>query len=138
MVLGVVAAVIVVTIPFLASSCERAREAAERASQELRMRIAGGAYGEIIRSATPEFQRVTTELEFAKAMDSVKERLGAWQSSEAPTWKVFAGPTGQTVTLVYSSYFERGTATEEFVWRVERGRPALAGYHVKSSALVAQ
>jgi len=40
--------------------------------------------------------------------------------------------------LVYDSRFERGRATEEFVWRVRQGRPQLAGYHVKSYALVAQ
>ena len=55
-------------------------------------------------------------------MEGVKERLGVWQSSDEPTWKVFAGTSGQTVTLVYTSHFERGTATEEFVWRVQRGR----------------
>ena len=138
LVLAVVAAVIVVAIPLVASSCARAREAAEAASQEFRMRMTSGAYGEIVRAATPEFQNATTEAEFAKAMEGVKARLGVWQSSEAPTWKVFAGTSGQTVTLVYNSHFERGTATEEFVWRVQQGRPALAGYHVKSSARVAQ
>ena len=138
MVLGIVAAGIVVAIPLVASSCARAREAADAASQEFRMRITSGAYGEIVRAATPEFRNATTELEFAKAMDALKEGLGAWQSSEAPTWKVFAGASGQTVTLVYNSRFERGMATEEFVWRVQKGRPALAGYHVKSSAHSAQ
>ena len=137
-VLGVVAAVVVVAIPLIASSCGRAREAAEAASQEFRTRITRGAYGEIVRSATPEFQHVTTEVDFAAAMEGVKARLGVWQSSEEPTWKVLAGTGGQTVTLVYNSQFERGTATEEFVWRVRQGRPQLAGYHVKSHALGAQ
>jgi len=138
MVLGVVAAVVVVAIPLVASSCGRAREAAEAASQEFRARITRGAYGEIVRSATPEFRNATTEGDFAKAMEGVNGRLGAWQSSGEPTWKVLAGTGGQTVTLVYNSQFERGAATEEFVWRVRQGRPQLAGYHVKSYALVAQ
>ena len=138
MALGVVAAVIVVAIPLVASSCARAREAAEAASQEFRMRIASGAYGEIVRSATPAFRNATTEADFAKAMEGVKGRFGVWQSSEEPTWKVLAAFGGQTVTLVYNSQFERGMVTEEFVWRVRQGRPELAGYHVKSYALVAQ
>ena len=138
MVLGVVAAVIVVAIPLVARSCERARDAAEAASLEFRMRMARGAYGEIFQSATLEFRSSTTELDFAKAMEGVKERLGVWQWSGEPIWKVFAGTSGQTVTLVYSSHFERGTATEDFVWRVQHGQPALAGYHVTSSTLVAQ
>ena len=138
MVLGVAAAVIVVTIPFVATSCARAREAADAASQEFRMRIARGEYDEIVRAATPEFQTATTAVDFAKAMEDVKQRLGAWQSSDEPAWKVLAGIRAQTVTLVYNSHFERGTVIEEFVWRVRQGRPALAGYHVKSSAQVAQ
>jgi len=136
--LGVVAAVIVVAIPLIASSCARAREAADAASLEFRMRISRSAYDEIVESAAPEFQAATTASDFAKAMESLKERLGAWQSSEEPAWKVLAGIRAQTVTLVYNSHFERGTATEEFVWRMRQGRPALAGYHVKSSAQIAQ
>ena len=137
-ILLVVAAVIVVVIPLIASSCARAREAADAASLEFRMRISRGAYDEIVRSADPEFQTATTASDFAKAMESLKERLGAWQSSEEPAWKVLAGTRAQTVTLIYNSHFERGTATEEFVWRVRQGRPSLAGYHVKSSAQIAQ
>lgn len=137
-VLGVVIAVIVVAIPLMARSCATTRDAAEAASLEFRMRIKSGAYGEIVLAATPELRKSTSEADFGKAMESVRDRLGVWQWSEEPTWKVFAGTGGQTVTLVYSSHFERGTATEEFVWLVRHGRPALAGYHVKSSALFAQ
>jgi predicted membrane-bound mannosyltransferase len=136
-VLGVVAAVIVVAIPLVASSCARAREAAETASQEFRTRIKAGAYKEVVQSATPEFQESTTETDFASAMETIKTRLGVWESSDEPIARVFAGTNGQTVTLVYASRFERGTATEEFVWRIRQGRSALAGYHVKSSIIAA-
>jgi predicted secreted protein len=53
-------------------------------------------------------------------------------------WKALAAARGQTVTLVYRSHFERGTAIEELFWLIRQGRPALAGYHVKSYALAAQ
>jgi hypothetical protein len=136
--MGVVGTIFVVVIPLIAMSCSRARETAEAASQEFRARITRSAYSDIVKSAAPEFQNATTELDFANTMEGVKQLLGPWQSSEAPTWKVFAGISGQTVTLVYKSHFERGAAIEEFVWRIQGGRPALRGYHVKSSALVAQ
>ena len=102
------------------------------------MRISRGEYDEIVRSAAPEFQAATTVVDFAKGMESLKERLGAWQFSEEPVWKVLAGFRAQTVTLIYNSHFERGAATEEFVWRVRQGRPILAGYHVNSAAQVAR
>ena len=99
------------------------------------MRLASGAYHDIVQSAAPEFQKATTERDFTSAMEGVKQRLGPWESSEPPTWRVLAGLSGQTVTLVYNSRFERGAATEEFVWRIQKGLPALAGYHVKASAV---
>jgi hypothetical protein len=136
--LGAAGILFIVVIPLAAMSCARAREAAEGASREFRTRVTTGAYTEIVRAATPEFQHATTEPDFARAMEEVKQRLGSWQSAEAPTGKVLVGVGGQTVTLVYNSRFERGSAIEEFVWRVQRGRPALAGYHVKSRAVVAQ
>jgi hypothetical protein len=132
---GAVAVSIVLLIPLAANSCAAARDSAEVATDQFRMRLGRAAYGEIVQSAAPEFRRATTEQEFGKAMDGVKEQLGVWQWSEAPAWRVLAGWTMRTVTLVYTSHFERGTATEEFVWRVEKGVPALAGYHVKSAAV---
>jgi hypothetical protein len=132
-VLGVAGMVFVVIVPLVAISCSRTRDAAEAASREFRTRVTSGAYAEIVRSAAPEFQNATTGADFATAMEAIKQRLGAWQSSEAPTGKVLAGISGRTVTLVYNSHFERGTAVEEFVWRVQHGRPALAGYHVKAT-----
>ena len=135
--LGVAGGIFVVIIPLLAMSCSRARDVAESASQQFRVQMTSGAYHEIMQSAASDFQNATSELDFAKAMDGVKQRLGAWQSAEAPAAKVFPGTGGQTVTLVYTSHFERGIAVEEFVWRIERGRPALAGYRVKTAGVVA-
>jgi hypothetical protein len=132
-VLGVAGTVFVVIVPLVAMSCSRSREAAEAASREFRARISSGAYAEIVRSAAPEFQHATTDADFATAMETIKQRLGTWRSSEAPTGKVLAGLGGRTVTLVYTSHFERGMAVEEFVWRIQQGRPALAGYHVKAT-----
>ena len=138
MVFGTVAAVIIVAIPLAARSCEQARDTAVEATQEFRTRIGSRAYDTIVGAAAPEFQKSAAEGDFAKAMDAIRERLGLWQSSETPTSQVFASTSGPTVTLVYMSHFERGTATEEFVWRIRGGKPALAGYRVKSSALAAR
>jgi hypothetical protein len=136
--LGVAGVVFVVIIPLVAMSCASTRDVAVAASQEFRTRVTARAYGAIVQSATPEFQTATTEADFARVMEALKQRLGGWQSSEPPAWRVLAGLTGRTVTLVYSSHFERGTATEEFVWRIQQGQPRLAGYHVKSAAPVTQ
>ncbi len=71
-------------------------------------------------------------------MQGLSRKLGAWQSSKEPAWKVFVGTSGRTVTLQYGSQFERAPATEEFVWRVgSEGTPVLLGYNVSSRALVA-
>lgn len=131
--LGVAGAIFVVIIPLVAMSCATARETAELASQEFHSRITARAYGAIVQAAAPEFQGTTTEAAFAGGMEVLHQQLGAWQSSEAPTWHVFGGLSERTVTLVYNSHFEHGAATEEFVWRIRHGQPLLAGYHVKTA-----
>src|SRR5262245_24362194 len=118
LVLGSIALSAALAIPLAAKSCETSRVSAEDATGQFHERLARGAYSEIVQSAAPEFQKVTTVQDFSTAMETVKQHLGLWQSSEPPTWRVLAGWSARTVTLVYSSRFERGTAVEEFVWRL--------------------
>jgi hypothetical protein len=42
------------------------------------------------------------------------------------------GTGGKTVFLGYNSEYEKGSATEEFVWRPAAPAPKLVGYHLNS------
>ena len=115
--------------------CSKSVETAEAATEEFRRRCARGAFSDIFLDAAPEFQKSANERDFVKLMDNVREQLGNCQSSKRSAWQAFAGTGGQAVTLIYNSEFERGTATEEFVWRIRGEATVLLGYHISSPTL---
>jgi hypothetical protein len=125
----------VVTVALFVNACSKSREAADAATKEFRARCDRQAYAEIFLDATPEFQKSTTEFDFVKLMDGVRRQLGGWQSSKSPNWQALSGTGGQTIKLVYQSQFGRGGADEEFVWRIQKDRAVLDGYHVRSPTL---
>jgi hypothetical protein len=113
-------------------------DAAKRGVAEFRSRAAERSYSEIYRRAGAELQQVATEEQFEQFMIGVDRKLGAWQSADEPGWNVTRGTGGQLVRLTYQSQFTKGNASEQFVWRIERGAPVLLGYHVNSPLLVTQ
>jgi hypothetical protein len=116
----------------------KARQAAEAATTEFRAQCSRSAFDEIYAASAPELWTAATKDDFLKLMNAVKRKLGAWQSSTPTGWKMMAGTKGRTVTLGFQSAFEKGAATEEFIWRVKDGKAALAGYHINSLALLAE
>ena len=96
------------------------------------------AFGEIYRTAAPEFRQAATQDQFLRLMEGLERKLGAWQSASEPVWNVQRGTGGHLVVLTYRSQFARGPANEQFSWRVEQGAPLLLGYHVNSALLVTE
>jgi hypothetical protein len=129
--------VAVVGLSILANGCGKSRETAEAGTRAFRNYAAKCEFVSIYREAAPEFQKSATEADFMKLMEGVGRKLGAWQSSKPPAWRVFAGTGGRTVTFAYASQFEKGSANEEFIWRIEGDRAILVGYHINSPLFLA-
>jgi hypothetical protein len=127
----------VVALSLLADGCGKSRATAEAGTQSFRARVAKGEFASLYREAAPELQKSTTEADFVKLMEGIRRKLGAWQSSKAPAWKVFSGTGGRTVTFGYSSQFEKGAANETLVWRIQGDRAILVGYHINSPLFLA-
>jgi uncharacterized protein DUF4019 len=121
----------------LVAACGETDEA-KRGVTEFRSRAAQKSYGEIYRTAGAELRKGATEAQFERFMTTLDRRLGAWQSAAEPAWNVTRGTGGHLVRLTYESQFAKGAASEQFVWRLETGGPALLGYHVNSPLLMAQ
>jgi hypothetical protein len=85
-----------------------------------------------------ELRQVTTEEQFERFMTALDRKLGTWQSAAEPAWNVSRGTGGHLVRLTYQSQFANGSASEQFVWRIESGAATLIGYHVNSPLLLAQ
>ena len=60
------------------------------------------------------------------------------KSTTLQTWNVMQGPGGQSVTLIYKTAYEKGEASEQFVYRLHGKVAKLVGYHVNSNALIIQ
>jgi hypothetical protein len=110
----------------------KSREAAQAATEKFRARVMVGEYAQIYAQAEPEFRASATEEQFEKLMKAVDRKLGRWQAAGEPAWRVNIGTGGRTVLLGYKSEFEKGSASEEFVWRVKDPAPTLVGYHINS------
>ena len=129
--------VCVIGFGLLLTACGGTEEA-KRGVDDFRTLAAKKSWGTIYRTAGPELRRGTTEEHFARFMSALDRKLGAWQSADEPVWSVTRGTGGHLVRLTYQSQFANGPGNEQFLWRIERGGPALLGYHVNSALLVTQ
>jgi hypothetical protein len=110
----------------------KSRDEAQAATERFRARYVRGAYAEIYGRAAPELRASATEAQFVKLMERTSQKLGSWQSAESVGWRVNVGTAGRIVMLGFKSQFEKGVASEEFLWRIQEPEPALAGYHINS------
>ena len=118
--------------------CSTGRDEAKQGVAEFRARVAERAFSDVYASADPGFRQAAAEDKFVEFMAALDRKLGPWQSAEDPVWTVTRGTNGHFVRLTYQSRFAKGLAAEEFMWRIQHGRPALVGYHVNSPLLVTQ
>jgi hypothetical protein len=131
--------VVLAFLSALVPACSgKARQVAESATAEFRVRCARSAFDEIYAASAPDLWTSATKDDFLKLMNGVKRKLGLWRSSTSLGWRTMAGTGGRTVNLGFQSAFEKGAATEELVWRVEDDQAALVGYHINSQAFFAE
>jgi hypothetical protein len=95
-----------------------------------------GAYEEIYRASSRDMKSVTAAPEFVRFLKMVHDRLGDIRHSKEAGWHVNYGTNGTIVTLVHETQFTKGTAREQFLYRMNEGAPQLVGYHVSSPQLV--
>lgn len=120
----------------LLAACSTGTDEAKQGVTDFRARVAHGAFTEIHRTATPEFQQAVSEEQFKRFMAALERKVGTWRSAKDPVWHVTRGTGGHFVNLTYESQFSKGPVTEQFSWRIERGTAVLVGYNVRSSLLV--
>jgi hypothetical protein len=73
---------------------------------------------------------------FVEMLTVVHKKLGDFKSAEQPGWNDQVTTNGHFVTLIYHATYVRGSAEENFVFRIDGQRAVLAGYHVNSQALI--
>ena len=95
-----------------------------------------GHYAAIYNGSASDMKSSASQGDLIKLLTGLRSKLGNYRTGKTIGWTDNKGTGGHYVTLVRQAQFERGTAKEEFVFRIEKGRAVLAGYHVTSNALV--
>lgn len=87
-------------------------------------------------AAAPAFQKEISLETWNELHAMLHEKLGAWKSGDQTGVNVATDNGHETLKISFSSKFEKGEATEEFVFDYNGEKPLLLGYNVKSSALI--
>jgi hypothetical protein len=89
-----------------------------------------------IRAASaPAFQKEVTAEEWNNLHAMLHGKLGAWVSGHSTGVSVETNNGNDTLHVKYSSKFEKGEASEEFIFDYNGSDPLLLHYEVKSDAL---
>jgi hypothetical protein len=110
--------------------------AAEQGVASFHSALDSGRYAAIHASSSAEMKGTTSADDLARLLAVVHDRLGRFRGGKTRSWNDSRTTSGHFVTLDYAATYERGTAEENFVFRIDDGRAALAGYHVNSNALI--
>src|SRR6058998_1893371 len=70
---------VLATTALLLTSCSTGTEEGKRGVAEFRARVSQRAFGEIYRTAAPEFRQAATQDQFLRLMEGLERKLGAWQ-----------------------------------------------------------
>ena len=95
------------------------------------------SYSDIYLAADADFRRATTLADFTQLFQAVHRKLGTFMSASQTNSNVFATTSAPTaVTLVYTSQFTDGKATEQFKYSVSGGKAFLLAYNINSPTLI--
>jgi hypothetical protein len=115
---------------------ESIKEASVEVDKFHRALDAGNSQG-IWASAGADLHQATPRAQFVAVLDAVHRKLGKVKSTKQVGWNSNATTSGSFVTLTNETVFERGTGTEQFVYRKgDADKLSLAGYHIQSNDMM--
>ncbi len=130
------AAAILITGLLAACSPTQDINMAEEATAHFHEMMSAGQFEQIYAQSDDSFKKATTAEDMTRLFSAVNRKLGVVKTSGSNGWNIGYTPFGTSVTLRYTTQFERGTGAETFVYRVADGKMRLAGYHINSNAFL--
>src|SRR5438552_3239796 len=88
----------------------------DKAVDTFHSELDAGSYNEIYQAAHEEFHKSGTEADSAKFLGTIHEKLGKVKQTHRVNWRVFYGPAGKAMTVVYDTEFTDGKGTETFTF----------------------
>lgn len=110
---------------------------AEQSVSVFHERLNRADYDEIWELTAPEFSEQEMRDDARALFAAMHNRLGpVLESQEIDASFYRYADAGETVTLVYHTTFERGQATETFVFTLGSGKPLIWNYNINSRTFV--
>jgi hypothetical protein len=132
----VILSLLVLGSAILATACsdEKTIGTAQKGVDEFHRALASGEFQSIWDRADADFRTENTKEAAFASWTSVRQRLGDVQRADIVRTMI-STPTmtygsESMIALTYRTAFQRGTATELFVWRISKDRAILHQYHV--------
>lgn len=96
-----------------------------------------GNFDAIWRDAAPEMRKAAEKQQLVALLAAVQRKLGKVRESKQVGWNANATTGGSFVTVTMQTAFEKGSGTEQFVYRKGEGdRLALVGYTIQSQEMM--
>ena len=112
------------------------REAGEAGTTQFHKDWNDAKWDNIVKYCDPQMFESTPEPKLRKFFSAVHDKLGKQVSATQGTWRANASTSGNYYIVEYQTKFEKGDATERFVWRIHGTQAKLAGWNVNSDALL--
>ena len=110
--------------------------AADAAVTQFHATLNAGSTNAIYDSAAPAFRSASPREEVRKFMTAIHAKLGNSVTASRTGYNVNFNTAGNTVQLAYATHFQRGDATEQFIFASGSGKPLLIRYDIQSKALM--
>jgi hypothetical protein len=120
---------------FCGCSGQQDFQKAERATDEFHMQFAKGNYGEIYDASDSAIKTSATREQMIGMLQRINRKLGPCGDPNRQGFNVNYHTSGRFVTMPYTRKCANGQLTENFIWRIQDGKPILYSYRFNSSVL---
>jgi hypothetical protein len=108
--------------------------ATDSAVADFHAKLNAGQFKAITDASGPEIKNDSGG--FTQLVEAIHTKLGTFRSTARQGFNDNINNGDHTFTASYASVYSSGPATENFVYRLNSGKPVLIGYHVESAALL--
>ncbi|MGY4398205.1 hypothetical protein ACVWZA_003409 [Sphingomonas sp. UYAg733] len=124
--------------PLSLMACSMADDlpATNKAIDRFHQMVDAGRFEQVYDGSSADLKGASSKADFIKLLDVVHRKLGPFKTGKTGGWNNNYSPAGHFLTIGYGANYARGTADEQFVYRIDDGKAKLAGYHVNSNALI--
>jgi hypothetical protein len=106
----------------------------DSAVADFHAKLNNGQFAAIAAAAGSELKNGSTD--FPAFIEAIHTKLGTFRSTARQGFNDNINNGDHTFTASYASVYSTGPASENFVYRLNSGKPVLIGYHVESAALL--